>query len=52
MSAVKQHGVSVILYHGPVRGFTKKGTVHKELWEACDERIEIKQKLIDEVKRK
>lgn len=40
---VKRHGVLTCLYHGQ--------NSHRELWEACDERIEINRTLVDAVRR-
>lgn len=51
VEAVKRNGVLVVLYHGPIRGWSKRGTVHRELWQACDDRVEITQELIDKVRR-
>lgn len=49
VEAVKPHGVLVMLWHGPrIRG---EATVHRELWESCDERFEIDKVLIEKVRR-
>jgi uncharacterized LabA/DUF88 family protein len=50
VDAVKQHGVLVVLWHGPLRR-GRNGTVHQELWDSCDERFEITPELIREVRR-
>ena len=49
LQAVKQHGVLVVLWHGPKGG--PNGTVHQELWDEADERFEIDQPLITSVLR-
>jgi len=46
--AAKQQGVVVALWHGPTRT-TNHSTVHKDLWDACDDRFEITQQLVDQV---
>ena len=50
VDAVKQHGVLCMLWHGPF-GRGRANTVHRELWDACDERMEIDHLLIDKTKR-
>lgn len=50
VEATKQLGVVVSLWHGPY-GDGRANTVHRELWEACDDRAEITQNLIDSVRR-
>lgn len=49
IEAAKLQGVLLSLYHGPSRG--GNSSVHRELWDACDERFEIKQELVDAVRR-
>ena len=48
VEATKQLGVVVSLWHGPRGG--QANTVHRDLWDACDDREEIKQSLIDSVR--
>lgn len=45
IDVVKQNGVSVVLWHGAA------GSYHRELWEACDERMTLSVGLIERVKR-
>jgi uncharacterized LabA/DUF88 family protein len=42
----KEHGVSVILYHGQ-----NKFNYHWQLWQECDERFPIDQQFINNVKK-
>jgi uncharacterized LabA/DUF88 family protein len=51
VEAAKRQGTLVTLYHGPMAPASKFGTVHRELWEACDERFELTQELVDSVQR-
>lgn len=54
VKASKDEGVSVTLYHSGAIQTTADGRQHKkysdELWQACDERKEITQALVDKVK--
>ena len=50
VEATKQLGVVVSLWHGPY-GVGRANTVHRELLDACDDRAEITQSLIDSVRR-
>lgn len=50
IEAVKQHGVLTVLWHGPIRS-GQKNTVHKELWDACDDRFEIDGDMISKLCR-
>jgi uncharacterized LabA/DUF88 family protein len=50
IEAAKSYGVLCMLWHGPIRSGLAN-TVHQELWDLCDERLEITQLLIDGVKR-
>ena len=50
VEAVKYHGVLVVLWHGPNRPGVNS-TVHRELWDACDDRFELTQTIIDKAKR-
>ena len=50
VEATKDLGVVVSLWHGPY-GVGPANTVHRELWDACDDRAEITQDLIDSVRR-
>jgi uncharacterized LabA/DUF88 family protein len=47
----KRLGVLVSLWHGPVLGSVHGSSVHRELWNACDERSEITKALIESVQR-
>lgn len=47
---VKAHNVLTYLWHGP-RGQSPYNTVHDDLWFACDERYEITQDIMDDVRR-
>ena len=40
VEAVKQYGVLTVLWHGPIKS-EGRTTVHRELWEACDDRFVI-----------
>ena len=44
VEVAKQHGVLVELWHGPVT------TVHRELWRACEDRIECTRELLNQVR--
>jgi len=48
VEVVKQHGVLTVLWHGPRRP-GQANTVHRELWDACDDRFELTQPLITRV---
>jgi len=49
----KRQGVLLSLFHGPSRSLNgNSGTVHRELWEACDERFEITQEFLNSIRRK
>jgi len=54
VKASKDEGVSVTLYHSGAMQTTADGRQLKkysdELWQACDERKEITQALVDKVK--
>ena len=50
VAAAKQQGTLVTLFHGPMTS-PRGGTVHRELWEVCDERFELTQGLVDSVQR-
>lgn len=50
VEAVKQLGLLVVLWHGPIRS-GPANTVHRELWDACDDRFEITQSLVKKVSR-
>lgn len=45
----KRLGILVSLWHGPTQGAAYGSSVHRELWNACDERAEITQALLDSV---
>lgn len=47
---VKSRNVLTYLWHGP-RGLPPHNTVHDDLWFACDERFEITQDIMEEVRR-
>jgi len=47
----KRLGVLMSLWHGPVQGILHGSSVHRELWNACDERAEITQALVTSVQR-
>lgn len=49
IEAAKAHGVLVSLFHGPSRGTSS--TVHRELWDVCDERFAITGELVNSSKR-
>lgn len=48
IEVAKQLGVMVVLWHGPM---SANGSVHRDLWESCDERHEITQGVIDDLRR-
>lgn len=50
IEVAKGHGVLAELWHGPARS-GPSSTVHRELWDCCDERFEITEELIRQVKR-
>lgn len=50
VEVAKSHGVLTILWHGPIRS-GPTSTVHRELWDACDERFELGAELIQGVRR-
>jgi len=53
VEAAKMQGVLISLWHGPTRNGTSSphSTVHRELWEACDERFEMDQKFVNSIRR-
>jgi len=50
LEIVKQHGVLVVLWHGP-RGPMNNNTVHHELWDAADDRFVLTRALLTGVAR-
>jgi uncharacterized LabA/DUF88 family protein len=50
VEVAKSHGIIVGLWHGPIRNGTA-GTVHRELWEVCDDRFEIGEELVSKIRR-
>ncbi|MEW6278149.1 MAG: NYN domain-containing protein, partial [Candidatus Eremiobacterota bacterium] len=46
VQVAKQHGVLVALWHGPTG---QHRSVHQELWDECDERVEITQAVVDRI---
>jgi uncharacterized LabA/DUF88 family protein len=47
----KRLGVLMSLWHGPIQGAQHGSSVHRELWNACDERTEISKSLIESIQR-
>lgn len=49
----KRQGVLLSLFHGPMKGTQNatSGTVHRELWDSCDERFELTQDFVDSIQR-
>jgi uncharacterized LabA/DUF88 family protein len=47
----KRLGVLMSLWHGPIQGAQHGSSVHRELWNACDERTEITKSLIESIQR-
>ena len=45
IDAIKSHGVLTVLFHGP------PGQYHQELWDGCDERVEMSAAMIERIKR-
>jgi uncharacterized LabA/DUF88 family protein len=50
LEVAKLHGVLTVLWHGPMRS-GQNSTVHRELWDCCDDRFEITSELIQRVQR-
>jgi len=50
IEVTKPLGVLVTLWHGP-RGHGLENTVHRALWNVCDERHELTQEIINSVRR-
>lgn len=50
VEVVKQHGVLVVLWHGPIRR-GHGNTVHQELWDSCDERFVLTREFIGKISR-
>ncbi len=41
IEVVKRHGVLTVLWHGTRGGHGRQSTCHNDLWDMCDERVEI-----------
>lgn len=41
IEVVKRHGVLTVLWHGTRGGQGRQSTCHNDLWDICDERVEI-----------
>lgn len=50
LDVAKNHGVLTVLWHGPVRS-GPSSTVHRELWDCCDDRYEITSDMIQKIRR-
>jgi len=53
VEAAKMQGVLISLCHGPTRNGTAAthNTVHRELWDACDERFEMDREFVKSIRR-
>lgn len=41
IEVVKRHGILTVLWHGTRGGHGRQSTCHNDLWDTCDERVEI-----------
>lgn len=51
IEAVKRHGVLTVLWHGTRGGAGRQSTCHNDLWDICDERVEIDANVANQVIR-
>ena len=51
IAVVKRHGGLTVLWHGTRGGHGRQSTCHNDLWDMCDERLEIDADIAKKVSR-